>query len=62
MTSLCIMCIFEIANFVAYDYKKLCCTCVIYDYSLGVSTFLRIISIALEITDIFEKVLCTVMS
>ena len=59
------MSIFEIANFAAYDNKKqlkLCCTYVMYDESLCVCTFVRNISITLRITDIFEKVLCTVMS
>ena len=44
MTSLCIMSIFEAANFVAYGNRKhlkLCFTCVNYDSSLGVRTFVR---------------------
>ena len=65
MTSLCITSIFETANFVACGNKKqlkLCCKNVNYDSSLGVCTFVRSISITLQITDIFEKLLCAVMS
>ena len=65
MTSLCIISIFEIGNSVEYDNKKelkLCCTYVIYDYSLSVCTFVRNISFTSQVTDIFEKLLCAVMS
>ena len=67
MTSLCIMSIFAITNFVAYDNKtqlKLGRRCVNYDKSLGVCTFARNISITLQMTDDFLKVLmyCDVIS
>ena len=58
MTRLRMKSTFEIANFAACDNKKqpkLCYTCVNYDESLGVCTFVRNISITLQITDIFEK-------
>ena len=65
MTSLCIMGIFAIANFVVYDNKKqlkLCSTCVT-TINCFVSVHLcRIYRSCCNLLMIFEKLLCTVVS